>query len=211
MAMTKQASLSALTLPINAAHPRFMQREMRLVPDDHIICVVVDDGVFMASRIQMEVGQMVGKGTWFSDQCFLHLLYPIIDWRLIEVEPCFVHGFCRLAFFVQFATISPTKGPIQWTLWYVFPSSRSCILHPFGCIASTFTSSRRDLEPFFLSSTHSEITSPHISSAVFLINLGSGISFSTDHILPQGHDIWRVESWYSFSLKVKGSFFPPWS
>lgn len=79
MAMTKQASLSALTLPINAAHPRFMQREMRLVPDDHIICVAVDDGVFMASRIQVEVGQMVGKGTWFSDQCFLHLLYPIID------------------------------------------------------------------------------------------------------------------------------------
>ena len=55
--MTKQASVSVLALPINAVHPRFTEREMRLVPADHLICVIVDDEVFMASRIHMAVGQ----------------------------------------------------------------------------------------------------------------------------------------------------------
>ena len=50
---------------------------MCLVPADHVICVVVDDGVFIASRIQMAAGEMVGEGKRFSDQCCLHLS-PII-------------------------------------------------------------------------------------------------------------------------------------
>jgi hypothetical protein len=64
---------------INAVHPRFTEREMRLVPADHVICIVIDDGVFMASRIQIAAGQMVREGKRSYDQCYLHLIFPIIQ------------------------------------------------------------------------------------------------------------------------------------
>ena len=66
--MTKQASVSVLALPINAVHP---EREMRLVPADHLICVIVDDEVFMALRIHMAVGQ---RGSSFPIRV-VHILY----------------------------------------------------------------------------------------------------------------------------------------